>query len=163
MKDSEDPFPKKLIDDINQGVTIDALTDTDTTFQKWLKNNVYSIKYQENVTPGRYSVYRLVNPFNDEHFYIGYTSDVYSRFRSHMKGPPASNSAQGKARWELISLCGSRGERVKMEIVATFAYRGLAMKLECKLIKEALERGDRIFNVSVSSLNQFLSYHRASI
>ena len=154
---------KKLIDDTNQEMIFESIEDMDTTFHCSLKTNAYSIKYQEGVTPHRYSVYKLVNPFNREHFYIGYTSDVKSRLKSHLKGPPESNSDQGRARWELISSFLRRGETVTMEVVSTFAYRGQAMKFESAMIKEALASGERVLNANVKSLDAMLAYHLASI
>lgn len=141
----------------------DAIEDMETTFHRLLKNNVYSIKYQEGVTPHRYSVYKLVNPFNREYFYIGYTSDVISRLKSHLKGPPESDSDQGRARWQLISSILQRGETVTMEVVSTFAYRGKAMKFESAMIKKALASGERVLNANAKSLDAILTYHLASI
>lgn len=161
MKENKVKIAK--IDDINQEVFIDAIADMNTTFQKFPKKNTYFIKYHEGVTPHRYSVYTLVNPFNQEYFYIGYTSDVISRLKSHLKGAPESGSGQGRARWELISSFLQCGETVTMEIVSTFAYRGQAMKCESAMIREALARGERLLNANIKSLDGILMYHLASI
>jgi|SRR5690554_3648592 len=122
-----------------------------------------AVRYLDDVTPGKYSVYRLVNPFNREYFYIGYTSDVASRFKAHTKRKPEGDSPQRNARWALISSILQSNEVVTMEIVSTFAYRGGAMKFESKLISSTLSKGDRVFNGGVTSLVEFLNYHLASI
>lgn len=93
-----------------------------------------AVKYLPGIKMNRYSVYQLINPFNESPFYVGYTGDPNDRFRSHWNKEPKSK--EGKLRWKLITQIRNCNKTLELQVIETFTYRSQAMKYESKKLKQ---------------------------
>lgn len=95
----------------------------------------------------RYDIYHLINTANELPFYVGYTSDLYGRYRVHLKKNPGT--LEGAARFRLISALADAGFGFELVVHHSFRYRGDAMRRESAMIQgNASERG---CNIELSS------------
>jgi predicted GIY-YIG superfamily endonuclease len=115
------------------------------------------ITFEPGVTKNKYYVYVLMNPFNDSIFYVGYTGNLDNRFRSHKNQYSATK--EGQARWELISLIHATGRELTMRVIKSYPYRGMAMRFESAMIKQAYERNEPLLNYSSKDIQVNLSRH----
>lgn len=120
-----------------------------------------NVKHAEGIKKGRYSVYLLINPINNFPFYVGYTSDPYDRYRSHINDCPKSEV--GKKRWKLVQEIRSVGLNIQMLVIATYAQRGQAMRHESKIIKEKLQKPEAILNGTLNNIEKSYSFHAPSL
>lgn len=119
------------------------------------------IKLAPSVPDNNYFVYVLENPFNNTIFYVGYTSNLKDRFSSHVKKIPSS--IEGEARSTLIISIHNAGEEITMTAVKSYSYRGLAMKFESTMIREAYERYEPLLNAPSKHIQSNLEWHLNSI
>lgn len=109
----------------------------------------------------RYYVYHLINTANELPFYVGYTSDLYGRYRTHLKKNPGT--LEGAARFRLISALTDAGFGFELVVHHSFRYRGDAMRRESAMIKEMLQSGAAILNYQAKDIYQKLGKHLACL
>lgn len=119
------------------------------------------VMFMQESGRNRYYVYHLINTANELPFYVGYTSDPYGRYRTHVKRNPGT--LEGAARWRLIKALADAGFGFDLVVRRSFRYRGDAMRHESAAIKEMLLRGSPILNYPAKDIYQKLGKHLAGL